>query len=110
MAWVVFLFGSGYAFFIGALLIVGGVANELGNVRWLRVWLWVVILGIILICASAAPVPIWAFAFAGFTSLLWFLGHTISASAWQAQRRRMQIAMLAVWTFITTSKAVVQVV
>jgi acyl-CoA thioesterase-1 len=70
MSFVIFFFGSGFAFFAGVALVLLGVAVT----RWRPRLSWVpAMLGLIVIALSAAPLPYWLYAVAGLITVVWFL-------------------------------------
>src|SRR4051794_25248732 len=97
--YVIFFFGSGFAFFVG----VGGIL--MGLILSLRVRTRMtalarnlcVLLGCALVILSAAPLEWWLYGLAGITTCIW-LGLEWTKSSWS--RRTMvaaRVAVLAVW-------------
>ena len=89
MDWVLYLFGSGAVFFIGVGLLLGGQAIFTFTMRsWLQaIATLAAIAGLLLVAASATPLPYWFYAVAGGASLLWLVAERFQV-AWLHTRRR----------------------
>jgi acyl-CoA thioesterase-1 len=75
MNWVIYLFGSGAAFFIAVALVIASVPTmTAGRSRWLRmVATLLAFLGLIVVVFSATPLPYWLYAVAFAISLSWIV-------------------------------------
>jgi hypothetical protein len=71
MSSVIYVFGSGLAFFIGICVVLAGVVSfVLSQKRWARALaFWSVVVGGLLIALSATPLPYWFYATAGSLTL-----------------------------------------
>jgi acyl-CoA thioesterase-1 len=88
MNWVIYIFGSGDAFFIGVGLQLTAAAllcfpRSKGR---LRVASLVALIGLILIALSAAPLPYWFYAGAGMISLSWLVSERCESRSFKNSR------------------------
>lgn len=99
MSWVIYLFGSGQAFFDGVVLILFGVA--LVSVRprpWRRsLGVLAAFIGLALIAVSATPLPYGLYCLAGAVSLAWLVLQGSKRQSWQQARRWSGIGVIAAW-------------
>src|SRR5262245_35551303 len=99
MGWVIFLFGSGLAFFVGVGCVLVSIAVLSYTERPVDKVLGTLaaIVGLILIACSATPLPYWLYALAAVVTLPWLVAER-SRRAWLANRRRpLRWATAAVW-------------
>jgi acyl-CoA thioesterase I len=75
MAWVIYFFGSGDAFFAGLMLALGGIlaAALRPTPGWIRLASLLGVLGLILVVASAVPQPIWLYSLWGIVLIAWLV-------------------------------------
>lgn len=98
-AWVIYLFGSGAAFFAG----IGLVAlSLLGFSITYRHWIHVIstlvaIAGLLLIALSATPLPYWVYGVAGLGSVLWLVAERSRHVSLRAQRKWFRVLVAALW-------------
>jgi acyl-CoA thioesterase-1 len=99
MNWLLYLFGSGAAFFVGAGLVLAGVVLvSVVSRRWLsRAGLFLGLLGLILIAFSATPLPYWFYVAAGLVSLIWLATDRPKKAVSRAWRIRLRVAVAAFW-------------
>src|SRR5262249_20027137 len=98
MNWVIYLLGSGAAFFLGAGLLLAAPALFSNRRRWLsRRGTPVVLLGLGLVAVSATPLPYWFYAVAAGLTLCCMI--TEEAKSDLLRRRRVVFRALAaaVW-------------
>src|SRR5262245_2199525 len=75
MTWLIFFFGTGLAFFVGVTLQFLGISL---SIRWrghrARQAITIIcVFGLVLVAASAVPLPYWLYALAGLCSVIWLL-------------------------------------
>lgn len=75
MAWVIYFFGSGDAFFAGLALALGGIlaATLRPTPGWIRLASLLGVLGLILVAASAVPQPIWLYSLWALALVGWMV-------------------------------------
>jgi acyl-CoA thioesterase-1 len=73
MAWLIYLFGSGLAFFLGAAIIVGSLAGFCRiHGGWRAKALSILAFaGLVFVALSAAPLSYWVYGVAGLITLVW---------------------------------------
>jgi acyl-CoA thioesterase I len=73
MPFIIYFFGSGLAFYVGVGLILFGVllTTLRRRPKLSRLGPLAAIVGVVLVTFSAAPLPYWYFATAGFVTLVW---------------------------------------
>lgn len=93
---VMFLFGSGFAFFLGVGFIL--VALTVCSCARSRIAATLLALfGLILVLLSAAPLPYWLYAVAGGSTVGWLIVERLDNSRWRRIRRLMRIAVVGHW-------------
>ncbi|HEY1376295.1 MAG TPA: GDSL-type esterase/lipase family protein [Gemmataceae bacterium] len=99
MDWVVYLFGSGAVFFIGIGLILAAAAVfALRPRQWVKVVITLLaVVGLLLIAASATPLPYWLYAVAGGVTLLWLVAERTNWARLSARRPWLRGAAAALW-------------
>lgn len=97
MSGILFLLGSGWAFFIGIAMILGGVVGRMSTSRrWLdRVWVYAAELGLVIVVLSGMPLPYWLYAVATGATLLWLA--TEKSPPWQKRRPWVRCAVISTW-------------
>jgi acyl-CoA thioesterase-1 len=100
MNWVIYFFGSEEVFFVG-LGLVFAAAAFLSFYR--RKWstsasTLFVLIGLILIALSAAPLPYWLYAAAGLVSLLWLVAERVERRIFQNTRRCLRLSTVVLWS------------
>jgi acyl-CoA thioesterase-1 len=99
MNWIVYLFGSGAAFFAGAGLVLAGVAlAAFGRRPWMqRRASSAALFGLVFIALSATPLPYWFYAVAAAGTLGWLVAEG-SKREWLRRRRVLfRAAAAALW-------------
>jgi acyl-CoA thioesterase-1 len=99
MSWVIYLFGSGAAFFLGAGLVLAGLA-VVTFVRWKGsplVATLLALVGMAVVVLSATPLPYWFYAVAITVSLAWLVAERFRQGAVQRSRPWLRGAALAAW-------------
>jgi acyl-CoA thioesterase-1 len=99
MNWVVYLFGTGAAFFVGVgFVVVSIVAFSLARAGWPTVVATLVaVVGLAFVTLSATPLPYWLYALAGVVTVPWLAGER-SRRGWPARcRRPLRWGVAAVW-------------
>ncbi len=99
MDWVIFLFGSGAAFFLGiAAVLVSTVGFAFVRRGWTVVTSTLIaVVGLILIAVSSTPLPYWFYTIAGVVTVLWLVAER-SKRPWLLGRRSMfRTAAAAIW-------------
>ena len=100
MSWVIYLFGSGMVFFLGAGFILAALATFscCRRPHWRALASLCVVIGLLLIALSATPLPYWLYAIAGTATVLWLVTER-HAKGWLIARRKVLRALLVVvWT------------
>jgi acyl-CoA thioesterase-1 len=100
MNWVIFIFGSGAAFFLGVALIVGGVAIMTFG-RWKGLPLVATLftaVGLILVVVSATPLPYWFYVAALVVSLVWIVVERVHWKSLHPNwRQSLRVAVVTLW-------------
>jgi len=99
MSFVLYLFGSGLAFWLGAMLVLAGfLARVFAKQRWVdRTGVYAADIGLIFVLVSAVPLP-WAAYGAVFAStILWLLVEKSTREWWQKRRAAVRICVVACW-------------
>jgi acyl-CoA thioesterase-1 len=99
MDWVIFLFGSGAAYFLGIAAVLASVAG-FAFVR--RGWAVVIstliaVVGLILIAVSSTPLPYWLYAVAGAVTVTWLVAERSRRPWLLARRRHLRLAAASIW-------------
>ncbi len=92
---VLYLFGSGGAFFVGAALVLAGIVTFAAR-RSRVVATLLAVVGLILIAFSAVPLPYWLYGLAGGVSVLWLAAER-SGGRLRSRRGWLRGAAAAVW-------------
>jgi acyl-CoA thioesterase-1 len=96
---LVYLFGSGAAFFVGIALILAGLAIfTRARQEWARVVATLVaVLGLVFVAFSSTPLPYWLYAIAGVITLPWLVAERSRRPWLLARRRGLRWAVAVVW-------------
>lgn len=99
MSWVIYFFGSGFAFYAGCGLILAALgAFSSAQRRWQRsVALIAAVTGLILVALSAAPLPYGYYAVAGVTSVAWLVVEQFKEDRCPRVRSWLRRAIAIVW-------------
>jgi acyl-CoA thioesterase-1 len=99
MNWVIFLFGSGYAFFVGIGLILTGVVGFTPcKRRWLRPLSSVAsVLGCIFVTISATPLSYWVYAGIGLITVLWLVAERWEFGWLRVRRKLLRVVVAIGW-------------
>jgi acyl-CoA thioesterase-1 len=101
---LLFLFGSGWAFFLGVAMILAGFAGRVRARRYGsdRLAVLSVIVGLAVVALSAAPLPYWVYALAALSTLAWLMREVPERQRLLTGNRRLawlRTALLGSWTF-----------
>jgi hypothetical protein len=99
MNWIIYVFGSGAAFFLGmALLFISLAVFTASSRRWIRLGASLLaIIGCLLVALSATPLPYWLYLIAGVMTLLWLACERAEAGLLFTRRNLLRWAVAAVW-------------
>jgi acyl-CoA thioesterase-1 len=102
MSAILFLFGSGWAFFLGVAMILGGFVGRIRTARkWIdRVSLGCVEIGLAIVVLSAAPLPYWLYLAAVGATIAWLLREKAERTRQPSGNRRLaaiRAALLGAW-------------
>jgi acyl-CoA thioesterase-1 len=99
MSWLIYLFGSGAAFFLGASLIIAATSiRALTGRKWLgSLTTLSTLVGLVLAALSATPLPYAFYLAAAGITLAWLFAEESSRQAWQRHRTWLRAAAAAVW-------------
>jgi acyl-CoA thioesterase-1 len=99
MSAVLYLFGSGLAFWLGTGLVLAGFCGRLfGKQKWHdRLAVYVVDFGLVLSILSAVPLPYAAYAALLAITILWLATEKSPRPFWQQRRAALRICFLAAW-------------
>jgi acyl-CoA thioesterase I len=99
MSWVIYLFGSGAAFFVGVGLVLASVGlTALPRRKWSdRIVTIFALVGMILIAISATPLPYLFYLAAGVATLTWLVVEKSWRDRCQRWRRGLRIGVVALW-------------
>lgn len=106
MSFVLYLFGSGIAFWLGAALVLGGFCCRVfAKQKWLdRTGVYAVDVGLILVLVSAVPLPWVAYGAAFASTILWLLVEKSTHEWWQKRRAAVRITVMACWLLAMMSE------
>ena len=99
MRWVIYLFGSGVVFFLGAGFVLTALALFSGCRRqpWKVLASLCVVMGLLLVGLSATPLPYWFYGIALTVTLVWVVAER-HADGWLfARRTLLRGVVVAVW-------------
>jgi acyl-CoA thioesterase-1 len=94
MSLLIFVFGSGLAFFGGVALLLIGVGLAFWRPRFCAVF---VLLGLIVIALAAAPLPYWFYASAGLATVGWLLAERFQKRLSHATLNWARAAIAVLW-------------
>ena len=98
MQWLIFLFGSGLAFFVGLLLLAAAVgASFFSRGKWLQILVSALALvGVVIVGFSAAPLSWLVYAWGALLTAIWIVLERWQP-AWMTppRQRRLRLAVLA---------------
>jgi acyl-CoA thioesterase-1 len=99
MGWVIYLFGSGAAFFLGVGLVVAAAgARALTRRRWLgSVATLSALTGLILIALSATPLPYAFYFVAAAVTFVWLFAEESGREPWKRRRAWLRAAAVVIW-------------
>jgi acyl-CoA thioesterase-1 len=99
MNWVLYLFGSGDVFFLGAVLLFASLAAFIASRRrWSQLAASLLaIVGCLFIALSATPLPYWLYLVAGVTTALWLAAERATAGLLFARRKLLRWAVAVIW-------------
>ncbi|MBM4069967.1 MAG: acyl-CoA thioesterase [Planctomycetes bacterium] len=99
MSWVIYFFGSGFAFFAGCGLILAALAAfSSAQHRWQRsVALVAAVTGLILVALSATPLPYGFYAVAGVVTLAWLIVEQLKEERYPRVRNWLRRATAIIW-------------
>ncbi len=107
MSWIIYLFGSGVAFFAGASLVLAGVALAVCiQRRWSGTLATLLaLLGMILVAVSGTPLPYWLYALAGVLTLIWLVAERSGREGLRRSRGWSRAAAAGVWLVMLLAEA-----
>jgi hypothetical protein len=99
MEWVIYFFGSGIAYFLGVALVL---ASVLANIVAARPWqksaaTLSAFLGLLLIAASATPLPYWYYALAGTVTIASLIIERSKRPALERLRVAFRVIVAILW-------------
>jgi len=99
MNWIIYLFGSGTVFFLGLSLLPASLTMfVLARRKWPRIGATLLsVLGLILIAASATPLPYWFYTVFGVASLAWLAAERVCWAWLQARRTWLRGSVVLLW-------------
>jgi acyl-CoA thioesterase-1 len=99
MAWVIYLFGSGIAFFAGVGLVLAGVVLvSFRRRKWsVSIATLAALLGLILVAVSATPLPYWLYGLAGALTMGWLVVERSGSEAARCRRAWARGLVAVVW-------------
>jgi acyl-CoA thioesterase-1 len=99
MSWFLFLFGSGWAFFLGAGMVLTALAmRPRAPAKWQQtVWNQVARLGLLFALISAVPLSYWLYGVAGVCTIGWMITQNAKADRWRVRRETWRWAAAGVW-------------
>jgi acyl-CoA thioesterase-1 len=99
MDWVIYVFGSGAAFFVGVgLILVSLFVSATHRRASLQVVASLVaVVGLIFVALSATPLPYWLYAVAGIVTVPWLVAERSRRDWFQARRRKLRWAVAVTW-------------
>lgn len=98
MSWVIYVFGTGVAFFLGVGLVLASVAAFARFERrgMKAVASLLALLGLMLVATSATPLSYWLYAIAGGLTFAWLVAER--SGGWLSRRRTiLRLAVVVVW-------------
>jgi len=101
MSFVLYLFGSGGAFFGGAAMVLAGFFGRIHAKRnWIdRVSVFSTEIGLVFVVLSAVPIPYAAYAVAIGLTLLWLATEKSERKLWMARRAWIRGGVVGAWVF-----------
>ena len=98
MNWVVYVFGSGLAFFAGVGCMLAALAVSFGRWQgWSRISTLAAILGIVLIVLSGTPLPMWFYGLAILLAAAWLIVRRFRPDVWPRWRNGLCLSVALVW-------------
>jgi acyl-CoA thioesterase-1 len=99
VGWFLFIFGSGWAFFLGvAMIYVAMLLRRRTNSPWsLVVGNQCARLGLLFTLISAAPLPYWLYAVAFVSTVGWMVTENAKAESWKRYNGRWGATTLVIW-------------
>ncbi len=97
MSWVVYIFGSGLAFYLGVALLLVAQAVSLGRWRVCRpIATAIALVGAFVVAASGTPLPIGLYLLGAALVLAWLIALQRRADIWAGRRKTLSALAIAV--------------
>jgi acyl-CoA thioesterase-1 len=107
MQWMLLIFGSGLAFFLGVGLVLAAVAASLGRRQvWVALSTILGSLGLIVVVLSGTPLPVWHYALASTLTVVWMV--SARSKVWRIQRWQRGMAATVAVTWVVAALYEVQ--
>jgi acyl-CoA thioesterase-1 len=107
MSWFLFLFGSGWAFYLGSGMVLAALAlRPRALAKWQHtVWNQVARLGLLFAIISAVPLPYWLYAVACLGAIGWMTTQNAKDDRWRARRETWRWTAVGVWVAMMVYEA-----
>jgi acyl-CoA thioesterase-1 len=99
MSWLLYLFGSGLAFYLGVSIVLAavGMLGRAGGGWRASLITIIALIGLIVIGLSAVPLSYWLYAAAFAVSLAWLLAEREVVARLHGRRAALRLATAAIW-------------